>query len=188
METLRIGDIWYPVLTLGFGKRLGIWFQGCKRNCLNCISPELKSGFGGKIITVEKLKKMIPNIKEIDGLTISGGEPFDQPKGLLKVVQWFSECCNDDIIIFTGYTLQELRNKQSVVIEEILSNISVLIDGEYIDELNAGVGMRGSTNQTVYVWKNIDKYSDLETRERNIQCVLLKNKLWMIGIPPNRSQ
>ena len=135
MEILNIGEIWYPVTTLGYGKRLGIWFQGCQKNCIDCISPEFKAKANGKLLHIEDLGKNIPQDCMIDGLTISGGEPFDQPQGLLKLVQWFENRYSDDILIFTGYTLEELHKKNSLIIEKILNHISVLIDGEYIEDL-----------------------------------------------------
>lgn len=184
MEILNIGEIWYPVTTLGYGKRLGIWFQGCQKNCIDCISPEFKAKANGKLLHIEDLGKNIPQDCMIDGLTISGGEPFDQPQGLLKLVQWFENRYSDDILIFTGYTLEELHKKNSLIIEKILNHISVLIDGEYIEDLNSGIGLRGSSNQNIYIWKNKDKYKDVEKCVRKIQCVFLKDRLWMIGIPP----
>ena len=184
MEILSIGEIWYPVITLGYGKRLGIWFQGCQKNCMNCISPEFKVKENGKLLHIEDLENNIPQGCIIDGLTISGGEPFDQPQGLLKLVQWFENKYSDDILIFTGYTLEELHKKNSLIIEEVLNIISVLIDGEYIEDLNSGIGLRGSSNQNIYIWKNKDKYKDIEKCARKMQCVFLKDRLWMIGIPP----
>ena len=99
-------------------------------------------------------------------------------------MQWFENKYNDDILIFTGYTLEELHTKNSLIIEKILNIISVLIDGEYIEDLNSGIGLRGSFNQNIYIWKNKDKYKDIEKCARKMQCVFLKDRLWMIGIPP----
>lgn len=58
MEILSIGEIWYPVITLGYGKRLGIWFQGCQKNCMNCISPEFKVKENGILLHIEDLEKI----------------------------------------------------------------------------------------------------------------------------------
>lgn len=185
MEFLRIGKIWFPVTTLGYGRRFGIWLQGCTRNCPNCISPELKSSRGGSLVSTGDIKKIIEGYDAIDGLTISGGEPFDQSDGLWEIVEWFSSSISSDILIYTGYTLEELRNKKNNSIDLILNSISVLIDGTYIDELNDGKGLRGSSNQKIYIWKNQDRYINIWEIKRKIQGVLLPdNSLWMIGIPP----
>lgn len=185
MEYLRVGKIWYPVTTLGYGRRFGIWLQGCTRSCPNCISPELKSSKGGKLVSTGDIIKTIKRYDAIDGLTISGGEPFDQTDGLREIVEWFSSSMGSDILIYTGYTLEELRNKKNNNIDLILNRISVLIDGAYIDELNNGKGLRGSSNQNIYIWKNQNRYLNIGEIQRKVQGVLLPdNSLWMIGIPP----
>lgn len=184
MTKINIGFIWYPVTTLGYGKRIGVWFQGCSKRCENCISPEFQLLNGGTTYAVEEIVNSICDKQEIDGLTISGGEPFDQPEGLLKLIMTYKEKFNDDILIFTGYALDELHEKKSFVIEEILRNIAVLIDGRYMDDKNNGIGLRGSTNQKINVWKYNERYSNADKSNRKIQCVLMNDRLRIIGIPP----
>lgn len=120
----------------------------------------------------------------VDGMTISGGEPFDQPEGLLALIRWFVKIYGDDILIFTGYTLEQLHAMRSPVVEEILFTIAVLIDGRYEEERNDGIGLRGSSNQRIYVWKKRDRYTDPETCARSLQCIFMRDRIWMIGIPP----
>lgn len=74
--------------------------------------------------------------------------------------------------------------KKSSVIEEILRNIAVLIDGRYMDDKNNGIGLRGSTNQKIHVWKYNERYSNADESNRKMQCVLMNDRLRMIGIPP----
>ncbi len=180
---MRIGAIWYPVTSLGYGRRLGIWFQGCGKNCVNCISPEFKDYTGGQAITIEKIDSITSKFSTIDGLTISGGEPFDQPIALLKVISWFVTKYNDDVLVFTGYSLEKLRKRCDPTINKILDSISVLIDGEYDDNLFVNRGLRGSSNQMIHVWHHKERYEDLESIKRTMQCVMLPDKVWMIGIP-----
>lgn len=66
---------------------------------------------GGTTYAAGEIVNSIRDKQEIDGLTISGGEPFEQPEGLLKLVMAYKEKFNDDILIFTGYTLDELHEK-----------------------------------------------------------------------------
>lgn len=183
MRELKVGQIWFPVLTLGYGKRVGIWLQGCHKMCRNCISPEYQDFYNGTNFMVKDLMNMMRKYKGIDGLTVSGGEPFDQPEGLLELILEYRREYNEDIVIFTGYTLENLQNRKSPIINQILDNIAVLVDGEYIDERNEGIGMRGSSNQVIHVWKCHERYENSEQMEREVQFVLLKDRLWMIGIP-----
>ncbi len=179
--------MWFPVTTLGYGRRFGIWLQGCMRNCPNCISPELKLSKEGILVPTAEIINRISRYDSIDGLTISGGEPFDQINGLWELIDWFSASITDDILIYSGYTLEELRNKRNHNIDLILNRISVLIDGTYIDSLNDGKGLRGSSNQKIHIWKNHDRYSYIRETKRELQGVFLPdNSLWMIGIPPRK--
>lgn len=182
MDRIRIGKIWYPVKTLGYGNRLGIWMQGCAKRCKDCISPEMQPTTGGKEIAVSEIIAYAVQ-QAIDGLTVSGGEPFDQEEGLLELVRRFRPI-TDDILIYTGYTLQELRSRQSAAIEEILGSIAVLIDGTYQRDKNDGIGLRGSSNQKIHIYRYASRYADAETMDRKLQCVMLPEHLWMIGIPP----
>lgn len=184
MIKLNVGFIWYPVMTLGYGKRLGVWFQGCSKKCENCISPEFQVPEAGTMYTIKEIFDSLPIGLYIDGLTISGGEPFDQAEGLLELVMAYKENFNDDILIFTGYTLEELHKKESLIIEKILQNIAVLVDGKYVGRLNNGKGLRGSTNQNINVWKYHERYNEAEESDRKMQCVLMNGRLWMLGIPP----
>lgn len=183
MKTI-IGKIWYPVTTLGYGKRLGVWFQGCNKQCKGCISPELKIYQQGTSMETHELLEYIKNEESVDGLTISGGEPFDQEKALRNLIAEFSDKYNNDIVVFTGYTLEELHAKKSVDIEWILTHIAVLIDGRYMEERGIDIGLRGSDNQVIHVFSNYERYKEIEYCERKLQCIPFKDRLWMIGIPP----
>lgn len=184
MTKITIGFVWYPVTALGYGKRLGVWFQGCSKQCENCISPEFQKLEDGTSCTAEEIIHVLDGRQNIDGLTISGGEPFDQPEALLELVMAYKEKFNDDILIFTGYTLDELHEKNSSVIEEILHHIAVLIDGRYVEDKNNGTGLRGSVNQKIHIWKHHERYHHAEKWDRTMQCIFMNNRLRMIGIPP----
>ena len=181
---MRIGRCWYPVTTLGYGKRVGIWFQGCARRCPQCISPEFQDPQMGRYCSPEEVMNCLPADGDPDGLTVSGGEPFDQPEGLLELVLAWKKRFRDDVLVFTGYTLEELHQMNSPIVEAVLKEIAVLVDGRYIQEENDGIGLRGSANQKVHVWKCEDKHKDLEQISRSLQCVFYGDHLWMIGIPP----
>ena len=77
----------YPVRVLGPGERLGIWVTGCKRNCPGCMTPELQDETAGREMDCQAMveaAKKAPG--PVDGVTISGGEPFDQPQQLYRLV------------------------------------------------------------------------------------------------------
>lgn len=166
---------------------MGIWTTGCSRRCQGCISPELQYYDEEKELDVEAVIKMICSITyPIDGFTISGGEPFLNPKALETLVRQLSKI-NDDILIYTGYTLNELKQLSMVEVDNVLNTCAVLIDGSYIADLNDNCGMRGSSNQCVHIFRHYDRYVDYEMQERKIQNVAYGNGMLMIGIPRRNS-
>ena len=182
-EKLSIARIFYPVKTLGPGNRVGIWTTGCSRRCAGCISPELQYYDKEKELAVEDIVDMIHSIPHsIDGFTISGGEPFWNSIALDALIQKLVKI-NDDILIYTGYTLNELRQSSMPKVENILNNCAVLIDGPYIVERNNNCGLRGSSNQCVHIFKYPDKYREYDHEERKVQNVIYGNGILMIGIP-----
>ena len=119
------------------------------------MSPELQTTKGSKNIPVKEMEKMFRTIGgQIDGVTISGGEPFLQAKELYKLVDYIKRNITDDIIVFSGYKIEELKQMQSTYVDKTLDLIAVLIDGEYVDEQNDGIGIRGSSNQRIHIFHN----------------------------------
>jgi len=150
---MNVARILYPVQVLGPGKRVGIWVAGCSRGCKGCSNPELWEQKPEYEISVDRLASIIDNLShnhEIDGFTISGGEPLNQPEELTKLVQILSTI-SSDILVYTGYQIEELRNRQDRATDSVLAHIAVLIDGEYIEEFNDGSFLRGSSNQRVHL-------------------------------------
>ncbi len=183
MNQLVLERIYYPVTELGYGKRLGIWVRGCSKRCPGCISPELQD-YHGRSVSVSDIISSLPEDFFADGLTISGGEPFDQTEGLLEFVRWFTGHISDDVLIFTGYTLGELENRADACTKELLEKTAVLIDGPYIESLNDGKGLRGSSNQRINIFKYKERYEDADQWTRMVQFVVGDDSLLQIGIPP----
>jgi anaerobic ribonucleoside-triphosphate reductase activating protein len=180
---MRIKRLCYPITALGPGQRVGIWVTGCLQACPGCISPELKSLEAGNDVSVAEIVRMISKIeKPLSGFTISGGEPFLQAAELRELVTEISQKFSEDIIVFSGYSIEELQSRDEEAVNDILATIAVLIDGPYIDELNDGIGIRGSSNQRVHIFKNEEYYRDLATQKRTIQSFRYQNQILLIGI------
>lgn len=181
--SLIVARIYFPVKTLGPGQRVGIWTAGCNRNCIGCISPELQSFDAGQPLSPHEIIEIVDRIGCVpDGFTISGGEPFLQIEALHDLIEELA-LVTDDILIYTGYTLSELIERHDKRIDRVISLCSAIVDGPYIDELNDGIGSRGSSNQNLHVFKYFDRYCGFDTCKREVQTVLYGNKLLSIGIP-----
>ena len=150
---MNVARILYPVEVLGPGKRLGIWVCGCRRGCKGCSNPELWGQKPEYEVTVEDIMSLVSRISDlhkIDGFTISGGEPMDQPEGLSQLVTQLS-AYSKDILIYTGYRIDELKKREDPATNIILARTAVLIDGEYREEENMDVLLRGSSNQRIHI-------------------------------------
>lgn len=143
----------YPVHVLGPGVRAALWVSGCSKRCYNCANPELREQKESSNIPVRDIIALISSLpKEEKGFTITGGEPFDQAEELSELIKYLNTI-TDDILIYSGYTYQELLNRNDGHINYILDNIAVLIDGRYKEELNYGNKLKGSENQKVYIFR-----------------------------------
>lgn len=186
MAVCRVAYILYPVTTLGPGQRIGIWFRGCSRHCDGCISPELQSPEGPKT-EISSLICMLRDFMKthtVDGITISGGEPFEQAVALTELVESMS-IDTQDILIYTGYSLSELEQMASY--SRIAACASVLITGEYIAaQDDAASPLYGSINQKLVLLKpEFEKiYADyILTHSRQVDSFLVDDKVILVGIP-----
>lgn len=183
MSCLVLERVFYPVVTLGYGKRLGVWVRGCRRGCPGCISPELQS-YEGNAVDVRQVIDSLPENFYADGLTVSGGEPFDQAEGVAELVDWFINNISGDVLIYTGYTEEELRKRIDKSTQYLLDHIAVLVDGPYIEDMNYGRGLCGSSNQRVIIYRYHERYKDCDRQERQVQFVGRGDSLLQIGVPP----
>ena len=150
---MNLARILYPVQVLGPGNRIGLWLCGCNRACKGCSNPELWVQREELEINVHDVVSLILKITEsykVDGFTISGGEPFLQADELLLLLSYLTPI-STDILIYTGYRLEELRELNSKSINGILDSAAVIIDGAYIEGLNNDSVLRGSSNQQIHI-------------------------------------
>lgn len=174
----------YPVTTLGPGKRLAIWVQGCNRKCNGCVSPELQPYEGTQydVFYLANIFLRLITENSLDGVTISGGEPFDQEEELLQLCSLLTGV---EIVVYSGYSAKELlKNREDRIWN---ANIAVLITGPYIIEFDDNSPLRGSSNQEI-IYRNelvSQKYINyLESNlQRKQQFFILDENVYMAGIP-----
>lgn len=185
---MLIDRVIFPVTALGPGERIAIWTQGCSKRCKNCASRELWEKDSAKDIAVDKL---IESIREyigdetVDGITITGGDPLEQPEELsvlLERLHMFSH----DILLYTGYEYGELQERLGpACLEQLRKTVSVLIDGRYIDQMNDNKSaLIGSVNQTIhYLDESVrEKYEEYIRKGRQIQNIYYGKSLMSVGI------
>lgn len=182
-----VGRILSPVHSLGPGERVCLWTQGCRKNCPGCISPDLQP-FSKAAIDNRKLSDILIQIGKkgcCTGLTVSGGDPFEQADDLLQLL-CFVRNEFEDILVYTGYTLDEIN--RGVAGEsgiKCLEYIDVLIDGRYEKKLNTpDCVLRGSANQVIHYLNEIKKadYAEYLKGGRIIETFVHNNTRILTGI------
>jgi anaerobic ribonucleoside-triphosphate reductase activating protein len=159
-DLLNIHSVVWRSKANGPGTRIVIWFQGCDLHCEGCFNPGTHSFESNHLITPEQLtQQIIQNSAWIDGVTISGGEPFQQPGGLLKLVRLIRAKINLSVVLFTGFTISEISKIEKG--KEILKFLDVLKSGRYINGLHVSHGLITSSNQSLYFLSDRIKKDEL---------------------------
>jgi len=105
---LFLSRLHFPVTTLGYGRRVGVWFQGCSVRCPGCISHDTWAFGQGETTLDSVCASIAPWLPQADGVTISGGEPFDQPAALKGLLRWLRPRVAGDILVFSGHPWEHL--------------------------------------------------------------------------------
>ena len=179
---MRIERVLTGIKTLGPGSRMVIWTNGCDRDCKGCVSRRLQRSNPRTEVDIETFFNRF-DLSSVDGVTISGGEPFLQKEELLHLLTYLKRRGVKDILVYTGFMLAELRD---VISKECLKFISVLIDGPYIEELNDNTNnIKGSLNQNIIYFDNSlkEKYQAYIKKERFMQEEQIQSILIGVGIP-----
>ncbi|MCC5945688.1 MAG: anaerobic ribonucleoside-triphosphate reductase activating protein [Bernardetiaceae bacterium] len=165
----------------GPGCRYIIWVQGCSIHCKGCWNKDMWSFETKEEISVEKLVDRILKEKDfIEGVTLLGGEPFDQYTELLSLVKTLYQH-NLSVILYTGYEKEELKHKNYT---EVLNYIDILISGRYVEKLrNMNLGLVGSSNQEITFYS--DRYTSQSLSKTNqVEISITKTgKVLLYGYP-----
>lgn len=145
----------------GPGIRTTIFVTGCTHKCHNCFNEEYQDFDFGDPWTQKETDEVIKDLKldEVKGLTILGGEPFQNEVDLLEVLRDIKKEVQKDIWIFSGYTYEEILKDENK--KKLLGECDVLVDGRFVEALkDLSLRFRGSSNQRI-----IDVQKSLESNE-----------------------
>jgi anaerobic ribonucleoside-triphosphate reductase activating protein len=185
--TITLSRIAYPVTALGPGRRIALWVAGCPLRCRGCITPGLLDPAAGKAIPVARLARRLLQLPlPIDGLTLSGGEPFAQAAALGALLamikaqrpQW-------DVLAFSGFTQEHLQRGDQHQ-QRLLSQLDMLVDGPYQADRASEHPLLASANQRLHL------LSERAEQRRDEIAALPRNSAnlglhrdgtdWLIGI------
>jgi anaerobic ribonucleoside-triphosphate reductase activating protein len=163
VTSIALSRLHFPVTTLGPGRRLGVWLQGCSIRCPGCVSVDTWPTERG-VTTVARVMDAVQDwLPLAEGITISGGEPFDQPDALRALLEALRERTSVSIFVYSGHTIERIA--------PWLAANQGLIDGLMSEPYKASApqtrALRGSDNQVLHLLTPLG-ISELGAIERSI--------------------
>jgi len=133
----------------GPGARAVVWTQGCSQQCPGCSNPLTHSHNPKILIDPEELARYILAIPGIEGLTVSGGEPFEQASAVSRLCHAVRKG-GLSVMVFTGWTYENICQCHDLEVRNLLQQIDILVDGPFIQNLaDKSLLWRGSRNQKI---------------------------------------
>ncbi len=146
---VRLSGVVPESIVDGKGFRYTVFTQGCPHHCPGCHNPQTHPFEGGKDTDISELFEEFQQNPLLRGMTFSGGEPFCQPEPLTELAR-LVHGVGKDITVYTGYTYEQLLEKNDPAVKELLDETDVLIDGPFLEaQKNLELVFRGSENQRV---------------------------------------
>jgi anaerobic ribonucleoside-triphosphate reductase activating protein len=170
---------------LGPGLRAVIWVQGCPLRCPGCLAPETLPFDGGTVTAVADLAAWLIGLADIEGVTISGGEPFAQAEALAVLLDEVRKARPDfTAMCYSGFTHATLKRGNDGQ-RALLERLDLLVDGPYQRARHGDLRWRGSSNQQVIPLS--ERYSETALRpdvSQGIEFTLgLDGTLSWAGVP-----
>lgn len=146
---LRLAGIVKESIVDGPGLRLAVFAQGCPHRCRGCHNQHTHSFRGGTIVNIDSIVETVRGNPLLDGVTLSGGEPFEQAEGFAELARRVREL-GMNVMTYTGYTYEAIVAglPKRAGWRALLENTDVLVDGPFIWERRSlRLRFRGSDNQ-----------------------------------------
>lgn len=147
---MRYGQIREFDIANGPGIRSSIFVTGCTRNCENCFNKEYQDFNFGNIWGEKETGLLIRYLQNTvnNGLTVLGGEPFENTAELIEILREIRKNSDKSIWIYSGFTYDYLMKNEKN--RELLSLCDVLVDGPFIEsKKDLTLQFRGSSNQRI---------------------------------------
>lgn len=145
---IRIAGIANDSIVDGPGLRLTVFTQGCPHHCPGCHNPQSHDYNGGTLVDTRSILQDVRDNVLLDGITLSGGEPFVQPEACIVLAKGAHEI-GLNVWCYSGYTFEQLLKGTSAQME-LLKSIDVLVDGPFIlNERTLEARFKGSANQRI---------------------------------------
>lgn len=154
----------------GPGVRAVIWVQGCTIGCPGCYNHFTHPHTSNKLLSPSKISGWINSIDGIEGITFSGGEPFEQALAISSIIEKVNleRLAPLSTFIFTGFDFETLRESKDAAVQRLLSMTDMLSSGPYVSSLREEQLLwRGSSNQKLIYLTDTYSSSEEESWIRN---------------------
>ena len=182
---VAVSRIHFPVTTLGPGRRLGVWLQGCSIRCPGCVSVDTWNTGVGEVGLDQLLTAVALHADKADGLTVSGGEPFDQPDALAALLLEWRDLSDRSALVFTGREMVDI----APWLERNPGLVDAVMTGPFRPDLPQTLALRGSDNQRLHTLTPLgaelsafDRPADGSDRRLDVMFDE-DGDAWMAGIP-----
>lgn len=166
-EQIKVAGIVDESIVDGPGIRFVVFVQGCKHKCEGCHNSHTQDFNGGEYMSVSSLIKRIKENPLLDGVTLSGGEPFEQSQSVSELAKQLKEL-KYHIITYSGFTYEDIqiRGIENPSYLKLLDNTDILIDGKFeLLKRNLKLNFRGSENQRIIDVPATKKNKEITTIE-----------------------
>jgi anaerobic ribonucleoside-triphosphate reductase activating protein len=174
---------WLPRSAVnGPGERFVLWLQGCGLACPGCWNPDTWSFAPRLLLSVEEVMELVKGSPAIEGVTLTGGEPFAQAQALAPLARRI-RAAGLSLVVFTGHELDELRSRAA---RELLASVDVLVTGRFVmAERDLGLPLRGSRNQRVLFLTDRYNETHLQSEKHAEIYIHADGSIYMTGFPPD---
>jgi anaerobic ribonucleoside-triphosphate reductase activating protein len=169
-------------LANGPGARCCLWLQGCTLGCPGCFNPETHSFKNDSNYIVSEVFDWIKDAQNIEGLTVSGGEPLQQQDALIELLELVRKKTHLSTIVFTGFSYEEVQSMPCF--QQLARLIDVLIAGRYVEGSRIKSGFTGSANKTIHYFSSRYEANDLEIVPISEVIISRQGVLSITGVEP----
>ena len=153
---MRIANITRDSIVDGPGLRLTIFTQGCPHGCPGCHNPDTHDPKGGREYALETLVQELQSARLLEGITLSGGEPFLQAAACASLARE-AHARGLTVWTYTGYRYEALKQAENADWEALLAQTDVLVDGLFVESQQSyALPFRGSKNQRVILLRQTE--------------------------------
>jgi anaerobic ribonucleoside-triphosphate reductase activating protein len=181
---VRVHGITHHSRVNGPGERAVVHFQGCSLGCSGCFNPLTHTTVGGRLWSAADLADELTS-RRPDGVTISGGEPFEQPDAFAALTDELRKRDVNSIVVFSGYTLAEIRKMPRFEAE--LPSIDVLIAGRFDGTKLSELALLASANQKLHLLTDAHSPAEFAAQGAEVEITIAPDgRISMTGFPSGK--